>query len=183
MPIPHHPSPQKIPQPTCGLIPSLGAESSYGFPLGPQPRRVSKVHGCNSLERCARKAYRSVIPPLSGYRNICEFIACAAYGILQGVIKDENGAKLLCAAQVALATVPRESKSSKTQTMAPLAGRRFTPPLPHFCRNPIKIKGLAQKHPFRPVQTKNLRPTHRSVKSKQKCFGTAETNASSGRSP
>jgi hypothetical protein len=33
-----------------------------------------------------------------------------------------------------------------------------TPPLPHFCRNPIERKGLAQKNLFRPSQTKDLQP-------------------------
>jgi hypothetical protein len=32
------------------------------------------------------------------------------------------------------------------------------PPLPHFCRNPSKRKGLGQKHPLRPAETKNLPP-------------------------
>ena len=35
---------------------------------------------------------------------------------------------------------------------------RFTPPLPHFCRNRLNRKGLAQRNPFRPLQTKNLPP-------------------------
>ena len=34
--------------------------------------------------------------------------------------------------------------------------RRRTPT--HFCRNPAKIKGLGQKHPLRPTETKNLQP-------------------------
>jgi len=33
------------------------------------------------------------------------------------------------------------------------------PPLPHFCRNLSKIKGLGRKHPLRPVETKNLPPS------------------------
>jgi len=34
-----------------------------------------------------------------------------------------------------------------------------TPPLPHFYRNPLERKGLSQKNPFRPVETKHLQHT------------------------
>ena len=112
----------------------------------------------NTAERCAGKAFRLAMPPLSGYRNICDFIACAAYGTLLGAIKDENGSEFLYAAQVALATVPRESKTSKIQ---PRTGprRRFTPPLPHFFRNPLQRKGLAQKISFSTPPNKELTST------------------------
>jgi hypothetical protein len=76
------------------------------------------------------------MPPLSGYRNICDFIACAAYGMLLGAIKDENGTKLLYAAQVALATLPRESKTSKTQALAALADGDLPHPSPTFAATP-----------------------------------------------
>ena len=39
-----------------------------------------------------------------------------------------------------------------------LPSERFTPPLPRFCRNPIKTKALAQTNPFRPIETKYLHP-------------------------
>jgi hypothetical protein len=64
-----------------------------------------------TAESYAGKAFRLAMPPLSGYRNICDFIACVGYGMLMEAIKDESGSKLLYAAQVALATVPRESKT------------------------------------------------------------------------
>jgi len=108
-----------------------------------------------TAERCAGKAYRLALPPLDGYRNICDFIACISYGMLLGAIKGEMGTKLLYAAQVTLTTVPEESKT-QTRTEPP-SGLKH-PPLPHFCCNPTKRKGLAQKNPFRPTQTKNLQP-------------------------
>jgi len=64
-----------------------------------------------TAERCAAKAYRLAMPPLSGYRNICNFIACASYGMLLGAIKAEVGSKLLYGAQVALATIPQQAKT------------------------------------------------------------------------
>jgi hypothetical protein len=57
--------------------------------------------------REAAKAFRNIMPSLSGYENICNFIACVAQGILIGSIEGKNGTKLLYAAQVALSSVHR----------------------------------------------------------------------------
>jgi hypothetical protein len=61
----------------------------------------------------AGKAYRQSMPPLCGYQNICDFIACAGYGMLLGAIENPDGTKLLYAAQVALSTI---APTAKTQT-------------------------------------------------------------------
>ncbi|HEY1904212.1 MAG TPA: hypothetical protein VGG56_17410 [Terracidiphilus sp.] len=63
-------------------------------------------------EAAATKAYRQAMPPLTGYDDICDFIACAAYGMLVGAIKEENSSKFLYAAQVALGALEK----SKPQT-------------------------------------------------------------------
>ena len=72
---------------------------------------MEQTRNVYAAERCAAKAFRLAMPPLSGYQNICDFIACAGYGMLLGAIKAENGSKLLYAAQVALASVPKESRT------------------------------------------------------------------------
>jgi hypothetical protein len=79
-----------------------------------------------TAERCAGKAFRLAMPPLTGYQNICDFIACAGYGILLGAIKADTGTKLLYAAQVALGAIPRQSKT-QTRTEA----RTSPDPHPH----------------------------------------------------
>jgi hypothetical protein len=102
-----------------------------------------KVHGATlertknlyTAERCAAIAFRLAMPPLSGYQNICDFIACAGYGILLGAIKERNAGKLLYAAQVALATV---SKESKTQTRA----HHIDPTPPPLSPQPPKKKRI-----------------------------------------
>jgi len=73
----------------------------------------------STAERCAGKAFRLAMPPLSGYRNICDFIACAGYGMIMGAIKNESGTKLLYSARVALATEPRESKTQTRTSPVP----------------------------------------------------------------
>jgi len=71
---------------------------------------LEKTNSPCTAERCAAKAYRLALPPLTGYENICDFIACTSYGMLLGAIKPENGTKLLYAAQIALTTIPKQDK-------------------------------------------------------------------------
>jgi hypothetical protein len=107
-----------------------------------------KIHGSTlertknlyTAERCAAIAFRLAMPPLSGHQNICDFIACAGYGILLGAIKEKNAGKLLYAAQVALATA---SKESKTQ---PRNGR-LDPTPPPLSAQPLKKKRIRPKKP------------------------------------
>jgi len=101
---------------------------------------LKQTRNVYTAKNCAGKAFRLAMPPLSGYQNICDFIACAAYGMLLGAIKDENGTKLLYAAQVALATVPKESKTSKTQTRTVPRQSPDTHPSPTFAATPEKEK-------------------------------------------
>lgn len=63
---------------------------------------VAKGKSCPSID--AAKAYCKAMPPLSGYENIRDFIACTAQGILIGAIDATRSSKLLYAAQVALST-------------------------------------------------------------------------------
>jgi hypothetical protein len=46
-------------------------------------------------------AYRDTFPPLCGHQNITDFIACVAHAMLMGVLRDDQAARLLYAAQVA----------------------------------------------------------------------------------
>ena len=56
----------------------------------------------------AAKAFRQAMPPLCGYDNICDFIACVSYGILIGAIPLEMRGHLLYSARVALGIVQNE---------------------------------------------------------------------------
>ena len=61
----------------------------------------------------AGEAYCHAMPPLIGYENICNFIACVGYGMLTRVFMYATGTKLLYAAQVALTTVAPRSKAQR----------------------------------------------------------------------
>ncbi|HXR40466.1 MAG TPA: hypothetical protein VN776_15300 [Terracidiphilus sp.] len=61
----------------------------------------------------AAKAYCAVMPQLSGYQNICDYIACVGFGLVIDIIKEDRADKLLHAAQVALKAVSQLPKSQK----------------------------------------------------------------------
>lgn len=62
----------------------------------------------------AGPAYCEAMPPLSGYDNIRDFIACAAHGILIDAIPEKRANQLLYAAQVALVSLNCEPKAQKS---------------------------------------------------------------------
>ena len=45
-------------------------------------KAIAAKHGNVFSELEAEAAFRAAMPPLSGYQNICDFIACTAYGLL-----------------------------------------------------------------------------------------------------
>ncbi|MGD0890179.1 MAG: hypothetical protein ABR923_01505 [Terracidiphilus sp.] len=77
-----------------------------------QSELKKKRSECSAMIK-AGDAYCRAMPPLSGYLNICDFIACVSYGMLTNTILNDSATKLLYAAQVALSTVPKPPKPSK----------------------------------------------------------------------
>jgi hypothetical protein len=65
-------------------------------------------------EHRADMAYCRAMPPLAGYENIRDFLACAAHGILIEAIPEKRANQLLYAAQVALASLNCEPKPRKS---------------------------------------------------------------------
>jgi hypothetical protein len=63
----------------------------------------------------AGAAYRMAMPPLVGYENISNFIACVGFGMLMVVFVDGEGTRLLYAAQVALNAGSTRKKKTKKQ--------------------------------------------------------------------
>jgi len=58
------------------------------------------------------EAYREAMPPLMGARNIRDFIACVAHGMLLHVFEANEASKLLYAAQVAAQSEAKRDKRS-----------------------------------------------------------------------
>jgi len=61
----------------------------------------------------AEKVYRATMPPLSGYQNICNFVACTAHGISIGAINKEQANSFLASAQAALAILRSQPVTPK----------------------------------------------------------------------
>jgi hypothetical protein len=72
-------------------------------------------------EPLAKTAYRSALPPLSGSRNIRDYIACVAHAMALNVIDPPTGARMLYAAQVASAaqSTQRRIKAKSNAITAP----------------------------------------------------------------
>ncbi len=61
-------------------------------------------------EKAGNKAYLEAAPALSGYKNICDFIACINYASLTGVIIHTDAAHYLANARIALSTIYHQPK-------------------------------------------------------------------------
>jgi hypothetical protein len=62
---------------------------------------MAKSQNAYEASKAAHQAFRNALPPLSGADNIRDFIACVAQGMLIESIREDTGARLLYAAQVA----------------------------------------------------------------------------------
>jgi hypothetical protein len=61
-------------------------------------------------EKAGNKAYLRAVPPLSGYKNICDFIDCINYASMIGVIAHTDAAHYLANAKVALSAIYHQPK-------------------------------------------------------------------------
>jgi hypothetical protein len=61
-------------------------------------------------EKAGREAYLRALPPLSGYENIRDFIACIAYADLTELIRHSDAEHFLDSAKVALAAIRYQPK-------------------------------------------------------------------------
>jgi hypothetical protein len=76
-------------------------------------QKNARKDGCLAHSRASNQAglaYRNVMPPLVGYGNIRDFIACLACGILIGAITADSSGQLLYAAQIALSALSHAPK-------------------------------------------------------------------------
>ncbi len=56
-------------------------------------------------EKAGKKAYLKAVPSLSGYKNICDFVACINYASMTGVITHCDATHYLANAKIALSTI------------------------------------------------------------------------------
>lgn len=58
-------------------------------------------------------AYVKAMPDLSGYQNICDFIACITYAMVNDIVWHERAKRYLYAAQVALGALRHSPQNSQ----------------------------------------------------------------------
>ena len=75
---------------------------------------IMKGQSDDAARAKARQGYRLAMPPLTGSRNIRDFIACTTHGILLGALDGNEAAKLLYAAQIAHTARRTKTKTRKT---------------------------------------------------------------------
>ena len=61
-------------------------------------------------EKAGNKAYLEAVPALSGYKNICDFVACINYASMTGIIIHTDAAHYLANARIALSTIYHQPK-------------------------------------------------------------------------
>ncbi len=75
----------------------------------------------------ANEAYLRILPPLSGYRNISNFIACVAHAIATGLIRQKEAEPLLAAAKIAIGVLRFEPKPAGSAPRRPGRPRKNCP--------------------------------------------------------
>jgi len=75
-------------------------------------------------EKADNKAFFKATPPLCGYKNICEFIACINYASMTGIVTHNEAAHFLANAKLALSAVyhqpkPPAASSDQPDTIGP----------------------------------------------------------------
>jgi hypothetical protein len=98
------PQPQPSPKPQDTAIPAAANPAiayclqAYEDAFHAYLRKDDSVY---RAEKAANTAYRNALPPLSGSRNIRNFVACIAHAMAIDIISASQGPRLLYAAQVA----------------------------------------------------------------------------------
>jgi hypothetical protein len=70
-------------------------------------------------EQAGKKHYLRAMPPLAGYQNVSDFIACVTYVELIEVIRHTEAQHCFDAAKVALGALRREPKSADSALRGP----------------------------------------------------------------
>jgi hypothetical protein len=71
-------------------------------------------------KKAGNQAYLKAVPSLSGYRNICDFIACINYASMTGIIIHTDAAHYLANARIALSTIYHRPKPPRNRNRAGL---------------------------------------------------------------
>ena len=75
----------------------------------------AEIEGSSNWDckKAGNQAYLEAVPSLSGYRNICDFIASINYASMTGIIIHTDAAHYLANARIALSTIYHRPKPAR----------------------------------------------------------------------
>src|ERR1700722_2918418 len=78
--------------------------------------KLDKDEDDRHAEKKANEAFLAAMPPLSGYQNICDFIACVAQAYMWDIIRHQQADHLFKAAKIAMSALrldPQKASSAR----------------------------------------------------------------------
>ena len=90
------------------------AATTLGSALTTKKSPVSTKTKALPAQKAGNQAYIRAMPPLSGYQNICDFIACVTNALVIDAIAACDAKRLFAAAKIAITAVRSEPAPPKT---------------------------------------------------------------------
>ena len=81
--------------------------------------RLQKGESDYEAKKQANEAFLAAMPPLSGYQNICDFIACATQAYMWEILRQKQVEHFLAAAKLALGALRFEPKQDGFERRGP----------------------------------------------------------------
>ena len=78
-------------------------------------------------KKAGNAAYRRAMPPLSGYQNICDFIACVTQAYMWDIIRHQQANHLFAAVKIALCALRQQPEPANSTRRGPGRPRKSTP--------------------------------------------------------
>jgi hypothetical protein len=76
-------------------------------------KKLDEDESDNEAEEAGKRHYLRAMPPLAGYENVRDFIACVTYALLIEIIRPFEAEHYFAAANVALGALRRETKPAR----------------------------------------------------------------------
>jgi hypothetical protein len=93
--------------------------SAWRLIMGNERAELDEDEDESEAKEEANSAYLRAMPPLSGYQNICDFIACVTHGSMGGVIRQKDAEHFLAAAKIALCALRFDPKPAASAPRRP----------------------------------------------------------------
>jgi hypothetical protein len=77
-------------------------------------KKLNEDESDDEAEEAGKRCYLRAMPPLAGYENVRDFIACVTYALLVEIIRPFEAEHYFAAANVALGALRREKKPARS---------------------------------------------------------------------